>query len=58
MTAGCWGLRCMSLLPFYDRVVKSFVDASGPLEAGGTFSGSGCITSQREFSAAGQSRAP
>ena len=38
----------------HDRVVKSFVDASGPLEAGGTFSGSGCITSQREFSAAGQ----
>ena len=37
----------------YDRVAKSFVDASGPLEAGGTFSGSGCITSKREFSAAG-----
>ena len=37
----------------YDRVVKSLVDASGPLEAGGTFSGPGCITSQREFSAAG-----
>ena len=31
----------------YDRVVKSFVDASEPLEAGGTLSGSGCITSQR-----------
>ena len=29
----------------HDRVVKSFVDASEPLEAGGTFSGSGCITS-------------
>jgi hypothetical protein len=38
-------------------VIKSFVNASGPLEAAGTFSGSGCITSQREFSAAEQSRA-
>ena len=35
-------------------VVKSFVDASGSLEAGGPFSGSGCITFQREFSTAGQ----
>ncbi len=38
----------------HDRVAKSCVDASGPLVAGGTFSGSGKITSQQEFSAAGQ----
>ncbi len=42
----------------YDRVVKSFVDASGPLEAEETFSGSGCITCQWEFSTAGKGRAP
>ena len=35
-------------------MVNSFVDASGPLAAGGIFSGSGCITSQREFSAVRQ----
>ncbi len=35
-------------------MVKSFLDASGPVEAGGTSSGSGYITSQWELSAAGQ----
>ena len=32
------------------------MEASGPLEAGGTFSASGCITSQWEFSVAGQGK--
>ena len=50
--------RTSSELGLHSRRVRSFADLSVFLEAAGTFSGSGCITSQREFSTAGQSRAP
>jgi hypothetical protein len=48
VTEAATGLR---LAP---SMYRPTVDASGPLEAGGTFSGLACITSQWEFSAAEQ----